>query len=658
MTSSHDKPLWRPSAQAVAGSNLTAFMRLVQSRHCAGVADYATLYQWSLDHLEDFWATLWDYAGIVAESRGEVVLADAGKMPGARFFPDARLNFAENLLKRRDEGDALVFRGETKVSRTLSHRALYDEVSRFAQALRAAGIAPGDRVAAYLPNMPETVIAMLAVASIGAVWTSCSPDFGPQGVIDRFGQIEPRILIACDGYFGSGKNLSSIPAVQEVIARLPSVEKLVMVSYVGDPAASKGLDRAVGWNDFVAPFAPAPIVFEQLPFNHPLYILYSSGTTGVPKCIVHGAGGTLLMHAKEHRLHCDIRRDDRVFYYTTCGWMMWNWLVSALAADATLMLYDGSPFLGRGSVLFDFAAEEKITHFGVSAKYLDAIAKLRVRPVATHNLDAMRMVLSTGSPLSPEGFEYVYRSIKSDVCLASISGGTDIVALFAGGCPILPVWSGEIQCRALGMAVDVFDENGKPVRGTKGELVCTRPFPTMPLGFWNDPEDKRYRRAYFERFPNIWTHGDYCEITAHGGLVIHGRSDAVLNPGGVRIGTAEIYRQVEKLDEIEESLVIGQDWPPAHPRDVRVVLFVRLRDGASLDEALIRKIRETIRANTTSRHVPAKIVQVPDIPRTKSGKIVELAVRNVVHGEPVKNQEALANAEALHFFANLPELQV
>ncbi len=637
---------------------MTAFMRHVHSRHCVRVDDYDSLYRWSIEHLEDFWACVWDFSHIVSETRGERVLVNGDKMPGALFFPDARLNFAENLLKHRDETEALVFHGEHKAQRRLTRRELYDEVSRFVQALRHSGVQAGDRVAAYLPNMPETIIAMLATSSIGAVWTSCSPDFGPQGVIDRFGQVEAKIFIACDGYFGSGKNISTMDAVHEVVGRLPTVEKVVMVSYVQEEVDLSAMDNAVRWTDFVAPFAARDIEFAQLPFNHPLVIMYSSGTTGVPKCIVHGAGGTLLMHAKEHRLHCDIKPGDRVFYYTTCGWMMWNWLVTALAADATLMLYDGSPFLGRGSVLFDFAAEEKITHFGVSAKYLDAIAKLKMKPATTHNLDSMRMVLSTGSPLSQEGFEYVYRDIKADLCLASISGGTDIVACFAGGCPILPVWRGELQCRLLGMAVEVVDENAKPVRGHKGELVCTRPFPTMPLGFWNDPEDKRYHRAYFERFANIWTHGDYCEITAHGGLIIHGRSDAVLNPGGVRIGTAEIYRQVEKLDEIVESLVIGQDWPPAHPRDVRVVLFVRLREGIELDDGLIKKIKETIRANTTSRHVPAKIVPVPDIPRTKSGKIVELAVRNIVHGEPVKNQEALANAEVLRFFADLPELQV
>jgi acetoacetyl-CoA synthetase len=651
------EPLWRPTPAAIAGANMTAFMRLVHSRHNVAVGDYQALHRWSVDNPGDFWSTLWDYAGIVGV-RGEVALVDADRMPGARFFPDARLNYAQNLLKRRDDSEAIVFRGETKVASRISHRELYDAVSRFAQALAAAGVGPGDRVAAYLPNIPETLIAMLAASSIGAVWTSCSPDFGPQGVVDRFGQVEPRVLIACDGYFGNGKPISSLAAVREVISHMPTVEKLVMVSYVGDPGDCAGIDRAVCWDDFIAPYPAADIAFAPLPFNHPLYILYSSGTTGMPKCIVHGAGGALLTHAREHRLHCDVKSGDRVFYYTTCGWMMWNWLASALAADATLMLYDGSPFLGRGNVLFDFAEEERITHFGVSAKFIDAIAKLRVRPVASHDLDAMRMMLSTGSPLSPEAFEYAYRDIKADMCLASISGGTDIVACFAGGCPILPVWRGELQCRLLGMAVEVVDERGAPVRRRKGELVCLKPFPTMPLGFWNDPGDKRYARAYFERFPGMWSQGDYCELTGHDGLVIHGRSDAVLNPGGVRIGTAEIYRQVEKVDEVVESLVIGQDWPPAHPRDVRVVLFVRLREGVELDDALQKRIRETIRANTTARHVPARILAVPDIPRTKSNKIVELAVRAVVHGEPVKNVEALANPEALEHFKGLPDLSV
>jgi acetoacetyl-CoA synthetase len=546
-----------------------------------------------------------------------------------------------------------VFWGEDRVKTRVSFAQLYAEVSRLAQALRASGVVAGDRVAGYLPNMPATVSAMLAATSIGAIWSSCSPDFGVQGVLDRFGQIAPRVLFAAEGYFYGGKTLDVMPRVRDVAAQLPSLERIVVVPYTTERPDCSGLGGAVPFDEFANRYTAREIEFERLPFDHPLYIMYSSGTTGVPKCIVHGAGGTLLQHLKEHRLHVDLKAEDRLFYFTTCGWMMWNWLVSGLASEATLMLYDGSPFAADNRILFDYAQAERIAVFGTSAKYIDAAAKLALEPAVTHDLASVRSVLSTGSPLAPEGFDYVYRSVKRDVQLASISGGTDIISCFALGNPIGPVWRGELQCRGLGMKVEVFDERGRPVRGEKGELVCTAPFPSMPVRFWNDPDGSRYRAAYFERYPGVWCHGDYVELTEHDGLVIYGRSDAVLNPGGVRIGTAEIYRQVERLDEVVESLAIGQNWD----KDVRVVLFVRLREGLTLDDALIDRIRLHIRQNTTPRHVPARIVQVADIPRTKSGKIVELAVRNVVHGEPVKNIEALANPEALDQFRDRTELR-
>ncbi|MBX3665676.1 MAG: acetoacetate--CoA ligase [Burkholderiales bacterium] len=651
-----DSPLWQPQPQQIASARITAFMR-----HVAGggpaCADYPALHRWSVDRPAEFWRAVWEFCGVRADRRGDRVLEHPERMPGARWFPEARLNYAENLLQRDGDEDAIVFRGENRVGSRISFRELRHEVSRMARALRAAGIRPGDRVAGYMPNLPGTVIAMLAATSLGAVWSSCSPDFGVQGVVDRFGQIGPRILFAADGYFYNGKAIDNLPRLGEIMARLPTVEKLVVVPYTrGDPQLG-GLPRAIDVHDFMAPFSAGPIEFAQLPFDHPLFIMYSSGTTGVPKCIVHGAGGTLLQHLKEHVLHTDIRRGDRLFYFTTCGWMMWNWLVSGLAAGATLLLYDGSPFIGRGGVLWDYAEQEKMTVFGTSAKYIDALAKIGLAPGGTHDLSALRALLSTGSPLAPESFDYVYRSIKSDLQLASISGGTDIISCFALGCPILPVWRGELQCRGLGMKVEVWNDEGKPVRGEKGELVCTAPFPSMPVGFWNDPEGGKYRAAYFERYPGVWHHGDYVELTAHDGLMIHGRSDAVLNPGGVRIGTAEIYRQVERLEEVVESLAIGQDWPPQQPNDVRIVLFVRLREGLALDAALTARIKQQIRDNTTPRHVPAAVVQVTDIPRTKSGKIVELAVRNVVHGLPVKNVEALANPEALAQFRGRAELR-
>ncbi|HET7765233.1 MAG TPA: acetoacetate--CoA ligase [Burkholderiales bacterium] len=651
-----EKPLWSPSQERIEDANLTRFARQAIRDWNLGFNDYPAFYRWTIESPEQFWETVWKFAGVRSRAKGSRVLVDGGRMPGARWYPEARLNFAENLLRRRDASTALVFWGENRVKRRLTHGELYDQVSRIAKGLRDLGVEPGDRVAAYLPNMPEAVTAMLAAASIGAAFSTCSPDFGVRGVLDRFGQISPKVLFAADGYFYNGKEIDSLGRVGEIAAGLASLKRVVIVPYVGDRPDANRVPGGQRFDDFIAPKKGGDIRFEQLPFDHPLYILFSSGTTGVPKCIVHGAGGALLKHLCEQQLHCDIKPGDRLFYFTTLGWMMWNWLASGLASGATLLLYDGSPFVAEGRILFDYADAEGATHFGTSAKFLDAAAKAGVDPARTHRLEPLRTVLSTGSPLAPEGFDFVYRSIKRDVCLSSISGGTDICGCFVLGNPILPVWRGEIQCRALGLKVEVFDEGGRPVEGEKGELVCTRPFPSMPLGFWNDPGGEKYRAAYFERFPGVWTHGDWCELTVHGGMIIYGRSDAVLNPGGVRIGTAEIYRQVEQLDEVVESIVIGQTWPPGEIGDVRVVLFVKLRQGCELDDALIARIKSKIRENTTPRHVPAKVLQVRDIPRTKSNKIVELAVREVVHGRPVKNVEALANPEALEYFRNRPEL--
>ena len=633
-------PLWTPSPERAAKTDLARFMKLV------GKSSYSELHRWSVEHSADFWNAVWDFSAVRGE-KGRELVVDAARMPGARWFPQAKLNYAENLLRNRSSTDAIVFWGEDRIKRRLSHQNLYALASRIARALSDAGVGKGDRVAGYLPNVPEATAALLATASLGAVWSSCSPDFGVQGVLDRFGQIEPKVLFCADGYLYNGREFDSQEKASQVLEELPSVEECVVIDYLGAPAKA-----GTSLYDFLEPFDAGEIDFERVEFNHPLYILYSSGTTGVPKCIVHGTGGALLQHLKEHRLHSDVKPGDRLFYFTTLGWMMWNWLVSGLASDATLLLYDGSPFIQRGRVLFDLAEAEGMTHFGTSAKFIDALAKTGLKPKETHRLEKLRAVLSTGSPLAPEGFDYVYANIKDDVCLSSISGGTDIVSCFVLGNPMGPVWRGEIQAKGLGMAVEVFDETGKAVKGQKGELVCTQAFPAMPIGFWNDPDGAKYRAAYFEKYPNVWRHGDWSEETEHGGLVIYGRSDAVLNPGGVRIGTAEIYRQVERIDEVMEALVIGQEWQG----DVRVVLFVKLKDGVQLDDALVNRIKRRVRENTTPRHVPAKVVQVLDIPRTKSGKIVELAVRDVVHGRPVKNLEALANPEALQYFRERREL--
>ena len=650
--STEPRPLWQPSAATINEARITEFKHKVEADWGVSLTDTRALWQFSVTELEKFWDSVWDYAEIIAETKGDRVLVDGDKMPGAKWYPDARLNFAENLLRRRDGGEAMVFQGEDKVTRRLSFNDVYDQVSLYAQMLKGMGVGVGDRVAGYLPNMPETVIAMLATSSLGAVWSSCSPDFGEQGVLDRFGQIEPKVLFCTDGYWYNGKRHDVRAKTNAIAQQIPSLATCVLLPY-GDQDADTGpLQNAVTIGDATKHLQPTEIDFQQLPFAHPLYIMFSSGTTGAPKCIVHSQGGTLLKHASEQPIHCDIRDGDRVFFFTTCGWMMWNWLVTNIAWGATLMLYDGSPFFPSGNTLFALAEREKFTFFGTSAKFIDALNKADLRPGDAHDVSSIRTFVSTGSPLAPEGFDYVYDAIKPDVHLVSFSGGTDLMGCFCGGDPTRPVWRGEIQARFLGMAVEVFDVEGHPMQGSKGELVCTKPFPSVPLGFLNDPDDARFKNAYFEMFPNVWTHGDYIMLTEHDGIIIFGRSDATLNPGGVRIGTAEIYRQVEKLDDIQESIVIGQEWD----HDVRVVLFVVLKQGATLDDSLSQRIRQQIRDTCTPRHVPAKIVQVADIPRTKSGKITELAVRDIVHGRPVKNKEALANPEALDLFVDLPAL--
>ncbi len=656
-------PLWSPSADRVAAANLTAFAARLGARHGVELSSYDTLWRWSIDHKADFWREIWDDSGVMG-SRGDRIVVDPDKMPGAAWFPDASLNFAQNLLERKpadDASDALVFWGEDKVRRRVSHLELHALASRAAAAFAAHGIVPGDRVAGYVPNIPEAVIAMLGAVARGATWSSCSPEFGVQGVLDRFSQIGPRVLITVDGYFYNDKVIPILDKVAAIVERMPSVEKVIVIPYV-QPAPQDSADLArvrgaVAWEVWLAPFLPGPIDYVSLPFAHPLYILYSSGTTGAPKCIVHTAGGVLLQHLKEHRLHGDVKHGDRMFYFTTCGWMMWNWLVTGLASGATLLLYDGSPFIQQGRVLWKLAALERMTHFGTSARFIDSQKKIARVPRKDFDLSALRVLFSTGSALSGESFDYVYQCVKEDLCLSSISGGTDIASCFALGAPTLPVWRGELQCRGLGMDVDIFDDDGTPVTRGKGELVCKSPFPAMPAGFWNDPDGEQYRAAYFERFPGVWRQGDWAELTEHGGMVFYGRSDATLNPGGVRIGTAEIYQQVEALPEVAESLVIGQAWPPGECSDVRIVLFVVLQDGLVLDDALAERIRQTIRTNTTPRHVPSKILQVTEIPRTRSGKLVELAVSDVVHGRDVRNVESLANPEALESYRDLPELK-
>jgi acetoacetyl-CoA synthetase len=661
-----DVPLWTPDPDRVARANLTAFIKHIQKKKPAGskgVKDFSSLSRWSVEQPDAFWPEVWRFCGVVSDERpgrdpwDDVVtglerMAPPDPKLGPRWFPGARLNFAENLLRYSDDRPALVFWNELGRRRELSYAQLGNQVAAVAAALRRHGIGAGDRIAGFLPNLPETVIAMLATTSLGAIWSSCSPDFGTTGVLDRFGQIRPRLLFCADGYRYAGKEIDSVARVREVRERIPEIERVVVVPYLREQPQIGAIRDAVLWKEWAAVPTRLPAYQPtRLPFDHPIYILYSSGTTGLPKCMVHGAGGTLLQHLKELVLHTDLRREDRIFYFTTCGWMMWNWLVSSLAVGATVILYDGAP-LSPPRVLWDMVEQEQVTVFGTSAKYLAMAQKEGLEPGRTHDLGALRAILSTGSPLAGHSYDYVYGQIKRDVHLASISGGTDIVSCFALGNPIAPVWRGELQTRGLGMSVEVFDRDGRPIREAEGELVCTRPFPSMPVEFWDDPGGANYRAAYFEHFPGVWRHGDWARITQHDGLVILGRSDATLNPGGVRIGTAEIYRQVEQLPEVVESLVVGQEWEG----DVRIVLFVRLRKGCRLDEALAGRIRQRIREYASPHHVPRKIMQVNDIPRTISGKITELAVREVIHGRPVANQDALANPEALQLFRDLKEL--
>ncbi len=648
-----DRLLWQPSQDRILKTNMYRFIQFINERHGKNFSDYPALYQWSVDNIADFWAAIWDFADIRASQPYTEVIDDATKMPGAKWFGGARLNFAENLLRYRDDRVALVFKGEDQNTVRITYAQLYDEVARVAKALRDMGVSVGDRVVGFMPNMPQTTIAMLAATSIGATWSSCSPDFGIKGVLDRFGQIKPKVIFTANGYFFKGKKLDSLERIANILKNLPSIEKVVVVPYT-DPAPDiSAVPKAVNFADFKSAEANLEIDFAQLPFDHPLYIMYSSGTTGLPKCMVQSAGGILVHQMKELILHTDLRREDVIFYFTTCGWMMWNWLTSALSVGATVVLFDGNPFHPHPGALWEMAEQEKITVFGTSAGYLTALQNFGVTPGKTYDLSPLRAVLSTGSPLSEEGFDFVYSEIKKDLQLASISGGTDLNGCFALGNPMGPVYSGELQCRGLGMKVLAFDENGQPVIGQQGELVCTAPFPSMPIYFWDDPDNSKYHAAYFDVYPNVWRHGDFIKISSRGGVTIYGRSDATLNPGGVRIGTAEIYRQVEQLEEIEDSVVVGQPWKG----DVRVVLFVKLMPGFELTEDLKKRICKTIRDNASPRHVPSKIISVPAVPYTLNMKKVELAVRKVIQGQEVKNKDALSNPEVLDFYADIKELR-
>ena len=647
------KLLWKPSEDKIKNSNMYRFMGLINENYNQNFTEYAPLYQWSIENIPHFWAAMWEFADIKASKPYDQVIDDVTRMPGAKWFSGARLNFAENLLRYRDDQVALIFKGEDHDSTTMTYSELYDEVARVAKSLKEAGVQVGDRVAAFMPNMPETIVAMLAATSLGATWSSCSPDFGIKGVLDRFGQIKPKVLFTANGYWFKGKSLDSIERISDILKQLPSLEKVVVVPYTEQDPDISGVPNAIHYRDFKSPDSNLEIEFKQLPFEHPLYIMYSSGTTGLPKCMVQSAGGILIHQLKELMLHTDLKREDTIFYFTTCGWMMWNWLTSSLGVGASLVLFDGNPFHPDPGALWKMAQDEKITIFGTSAGYIAALQNAGVKPGKEYDLTPLKAVLSTGSPLSVEGFEFIYEEVKKDLQLASIAGGSDLNGCFALGNPMGPVYAGELQCRGLAMNVEAFDEDGKPVINQQGELVCTAPFPSMPIYFWDDPKGEKYHAAYFDVYPNIWRHGDFIEINDRGGVVIYGRSDATLNPGGVRIGTAEIYRQVEQLEEIADSLVVGQDWK----NDIRVILFVQMAEGCDLTDDLRNKIKKTIRANASPRHVPAKILAVPEILYTLNMKKVELAVKKVIQGQEVKNKDALKNPEILDYYANLKELQ-
>jgi acetoacetyl-CoA synthetase len=647
------KLLWQPTDSQVKASNMFRFMQTVNERFGRNFSTYDQLYRWSVDNIPEFWAVMWDFAGIQASAPYEKVVDDPTKMPGARWFPGAKLNFAENLLRYRDDRPAVIFKGEAQEPIRMTYAELYGEVARLAKSLQSVGVQPGDRVVGFVPNMPQSIIAMLAAVSMGATWSSCSPDFGIKGVLDRFGQIRPKVLFTANGYSFKGKPIDSLGRISDILKQLPSIEKVVVVPYTEQQADIRAVPNAVHYRDFLSSDAERKIEFEQLPFEHPLYIMYSSGTTGLPKCMVQSAGGILIHHLKELMLHTDLKRDDTIFYFTTCGWMMWNWLVSSLATGATLVLFDGNAFHPHAGALWEMAQDERLTVFGTSAGYIAALQNAGVQPGKSYDLTPLRAVLSTGSPLSEEGFDFIYSEVKKDLQLASISGGTDLNGCFALGNPMLPVYAGELQSRALAMKVEAFDENGKSVINQQGELVCTAPFPSMPIYFWDDPDGEKYHSAYFDVYPNVWRHGDFITINDRGGVVIYGRSDATLNPGGVRIGTAEIYRVVEQMEEIEDCVVVGQNWKG----DVRIILFVKPAQEFQLTEELKNKIRKNIRVQTSPRHVPQKVLATPAVPYTLNMKKVELAVKKMIEGQPVLNKDALSNPEALDFYADLPELQ-